>query len=169
MTTQQQIELKELFEYDPIIGWFTNHFSRGRARDGGRAGAETGHGYRRIIIDYVKHYEHHLAWLYVYGEYPNEIDHINGTRSDNRIINLRVCDRTQNNFNSLRPTGISGLTGAYLDKRNLQWFSKIQFGGQHKFLGNFDSAGEAHQAYLTAVERYAAEFAYHNRPITRRI
>lgn len=159
----QQIQLKELFEYNPETGWFTNRFSRGRAKEGARAGAETGHGYRRIVIDYIKHYEHHLAWLYINCEYPDEIDHINGNRSDNRIVNLRSCSRTQNNFNAERATGESGLKGAYLDKRNLQWYSKIQLGGQVKFLGNHGSAEEAHAAFMQAAELYHGEFAFHHR------
>ena len=164
MTIAQQQELKELFVYHPDSGWFTNKSSRGRAKSGARAGAETGHGYRRIIIDYVKHYEHHLAWLYVYGEYPDEVDHVNGVRNDNRIVNLRLCTRSQNNFNTQSYTGTAGLSGAYLDKRSRQWYSKIQFGGQQKFLGIFPSPEDAHQAYLKALDEVAGEFAYHNRP-----
>lgn len=160
MTIAQQTQLKELFVYDPISGWFTNRYSRGRAKEGDRAGAETGHGYRRIIIDYIKHYEHHLAWLYVHGVYPDEIDHINGKRGDNRIANLRACNRTQNNCNSQRPTGASGLRGAYFDQRGLKWFSQINFGGRVTYLGSFSSAEEAHLAYEQAAERLHGEFYF---------
>jgi len=155
--------LIECFDYNQLTGWFTNRYSRGRAGAGSRAGSETGHGYRRIIIGYNKYYEHHLAWLYIYGEWPDEVDHINGDRSDNKISNLRLCTRTQNCFNRKDGTGISGLKGAYLDPRSSKWFSKIQVGGQHKFLGNFDSPEEAHQAYLKAADELVGEFAFHNR------
>lgn len=166
MTIFQQQELKDLFVYNPANGWFINRSSRGRAKEGVRAGAATGHRYRRIIIDYVKHYEHHLAWLYVYAEYPDEIDHTDGNRSNNAIANLRDCYHAQNCFNAKRETGQSGLRGAYLDKRNLQWYSKIQIGGQVKFLGNYGSAKEAHAAYCVAAELHFGEFAFHNRPQT---
>lgn len=160
----QQEQLKSLFLYDLTSGWFTNLYSRGRAKIGERAGASTGHGYRRIIIDYVKHYEHHLAWLYVHGEYPDEIDHRDGNCSNNAISNLRLCNRTQNNFNAKRETGASGLKGAYLDKRNLQWYSHIQVGGRVIHLGMFDTPEEAHKAFMEAVEFHHGEFAFHNRP-----
>lgn len=160
----EQDLLLEMFDYDMDNGWFTNRYSRGRAFVGARAGSTSGHGYRKITIGYNKYYEHHLAWLYVHGVWPDEIDHINGDRCDNRIANLRVCSRSENNFNRQDGTGISGLKGAYLDPRNSQWFSKIQVGGQHKFLGNFNSPEEAHEAYLKAAEEFAGEFAYHKRP-----
>jgi HNH endonuclease len=155
--------IKELFSYDLETGWFINLRSRGRAGKGNRAGYEDVHGYRRICIDGTKFYEHHLAWLYVTGVMPDEIDHKNGIRSENWFLNLRECNRSQNSFNTLRTPGISGLNGAYLDRRNLQWFSKIQVGGQQKFLGNFNSAEEASEAYQEALKLYAGEFAYTER------
>ena len=42
-------------------------------------------------------YAHRAAWAIHFGEWPKgEIDHINGDASDNRIINLRVVNRTEN-------------------------------------------------------------------------
>ena len=156
----EQDLLKELFDYDPETGWFTNRYSRGRAKAGEIAGAYTGHGYWRIIINYKKYYVHHLAWLYVYGEWPDEIDHIDGDRGNNAISNLRLATRSQNCFNrSKRYVGESGLRGAYLDKRTMQWYSKIQVGSQQVFLGTFNSSEEAHKAFMIAVEQYHGEFA----------
>jgi len=159
MLTQER--LKELFDYDPETGWFTNRFSRGRAKAGEIAGSYAGHiqGYRRIVIDYGKYYEHQLAWLFVYGEWLDEVDHIDTDGSNNAIINLRPCTRTQNNCNrSQQPTGESGLRGAYLDKRSLKWYSHIQFGGQVTHLGTFNTAEEAHLAYEAAAESLHGEF-----------
>lgn len=156
MITQKR--LKGLFDYDPETGWFTNRFSRGRAKGRQRAGAYTGHGYRRIIIDYEKYYEHQLAWLYVHGEWPDEIDHIDGDSSNNAIANLRLCDRSQNNCNSQRPTGRSGLRGAYLNPRNLKWYSQIQFGCRVIYLGTFNTPEEAHEAFEAAAEHLHGEF-----------
>src|SRR5258707_6424025 len=138
MITQER--LKELFEYDLELGWFTNRFSRGRAKVGERAGASSGHnqGYRRLCVDYERIYEHQAAWLYIYGERLEEIDHWDTDGSNNAIGNLRSCDRTQNNCNSQKGTGESGLRGAYLDKRSTRWYSHIQFGSQVIHLGMFD-------------------------------
>ena len=160
MTVITQERLKKLFDYDLETGWFTNRFSRGRAKAGERAGSPSGHvqGYRRLTVDYERIYEHQAAWLYVYGEWLDEIDHEDTNGSNNAILNLRPCNRSQNNFNSQRPTGESGLRGAYLDKRSLTWYSHIQFGGQVIRLGVFDTAQEAHEAFEVAAERLHGEF-----------
>jgi HNH endonuclease len=161
-----------MLEYDRLVelfdlydnGLMINRVSRGRAKAGSRAGQLDVHGYRRIVIDYVKYYEHHLVWFYVYGEWPDELDHKDGDRANNAPDNLRLCDRSQNCFNAKRETGAAGLKGAYLDKRTMNWYSHIQIGGQVIHLGMFATAMEAHLAYMAAVERYHGEFALHNRP-----
>jgi hypothetical protein len=155
-----QVRLIELFEYNLETGWFTNRASRGRAKAGERAGSSSGHvqGYRRLTIDYERVYEHQAAWLYVYGEWLDEIDHEDTDGSFNAILNLRQCTRTQNCCNSQRQTGRSGLRGAYLDSRDLKWFSKIQFGDVVTYLGLFDTAEEAHEAFEAAAKQLHGEF-----------
>jgi hypothetical protein len=154
--------LKRLFEYDPETGLFCNRSSRGRARAGHEAGSYTC-GYWRIVIDGEKYYAHHLAWLYVYGEWPLEIDHRDGDRSNNKIANLRIATRTENCFNADREAGSSGLKGAYLDTRVSKWYSKIQIGYRTIWLGHFSTPEEANRAYLMAAEKYQGEFAYSRR------
>ena len=78
--------LKELLHYDPDTGVFTRRVSRGPARAGSVAGADTRDGYRKIHLDYKFYLMHRLAWLYTHGEFPTEfIDHIDGDRANNRI------------------------------------------------------------------------------------
>lgn len=151
--------LVEVFECD-YDGWLYNRHSRGRAKIGERAGYLDVHNYWRVVIDYKKYYVHHLVWFYVHGEWPSsELDHIDGNSMNNAPANLRLCNRTQNNCNrKRRPTGESGLRGAYLDKRNLQWHSQIQFGSQSYFLGNFDTPKEAHEAFEYAAKKLHGEF-----------
>src|SRR5690606_34614864 len=99
MLTQQR--LKELLYYDPETGIFTRLVGRSgpRARAGDVAGSDNGKGYIRIYVDGRPYKAHRLAWFYMHGEWPEEIDHRNGERADNRLSNLRPVTRQQNNLN----------------------------------------------------------------------
>ena len=159
----------ELFEYDPDTGVFKNRISRGRAKAGARAGSETGHGYRKIVVDYKKYYEHHLAWLITHGNLPEgEMDHVDGNRSNNAIGNLRLATRTQNNANGCWANGQSGLRGVYKDwRRPHKWFAKIQVDGRHIFLGWHSTSGDARAAYCKAASEHFGDYAHHNRANNR--
>lgn len=162
-----QARLKELVHYNPETGVFTNLVQRNyNAPVGKRAGKVVSRGrYRVIALDGLDFYEHHLAWFYVYGVWPTyTIDHWDGNGTYNAIGNLREATQSENMCNAQRQVGSSGLKGAYLDERRLTWYSQIQLGGQSLYLGTFDSAEEANQAYLKAAEKYHGEFAFHNRP-----
>ena len=58
-------------------------------------------GYLIIKVKGKQFKAHHIVWLLAYGDFPNqEIDHINRNKTDNRIENLRLSNRKQQNFNS---------------------------------------------------------------------
>jgi hypothetical protein len=155
--------LRELFHYDPETGWFTYKVHRSPKRIGTRAGSPSGHGYRKIGFDYIRIYEHQAAWLYVYDEWPPEVDHRNGDRSYNALGNLRIVSHSQNNAGKPSTVGISGARGVYLNRRTMRWFAKIQVQGHAKQIGTFNTIEEAHEAYLKAAELHFGEFAHHNR------
>ena len=81
--------LREQLRYDAETGVFTRRVGSGHARAGDMAGSVLSTGYVRIGIDGAKYTAHCLVWLYVNGVWPDQIAHINGNRSDNRIANLR--------------------------------------------------------------------------------
>jgi len=99
MITQQ--ELKELLHYNPETGIFTRKTKVNRNKViGSIAGTTDFHGYVAIAIDGKKYKAHRLAWLYMYGKFPdNCIDHINNITTDNRIVNLRDATLSQNQCN----------------------------------------------------------------------
>lgn len=162
-----QARLKELLDYDTSTGQFWWKVNRGPIHVGQAAGQLHSVGpcqYIRICVDYQRFYAHQLAWLFVHGFIPPEIDHWDGEGTHNWLGNLRVATRSQNNANaSLSPT--PAFRGAYFDPRRTrhQWFAKIQVNGKAIYLGAFDSAEEAAEAYRCAAERYFGEFAHHTR------
>ena len=50
---------------------------------------------------------HQFAWFYTYKELPKCIDHINRVKTDNRIINLRSVNKSQNAMNMNNVKGYS--------------------------------------------------------------
>lgn len=151
--------LRELLAYDPLTGEFRWRVGRKRAPMGALAGGKTSHGYIRIGVDMGgQQYAHRLAWLYMTGEWPScEVDHINGDKSDNRWSNLRGVSSTINKQNKRRPqsNNKSGFLGVSLNssRKNCpsKWLAQICLpGGKRRFLGNFKTPEEAHEAYLKA-------------------
>ena len=84
-----------------------------------------------------------------YKKWPNfDIDHINGDRKDNRIVNLR--DATAKiNAQNIRKAPVNSSTG-YLGvtKKGSKYRAQISLNGSKKHLGYFDTAEEAHERYV---------------------
>jgi hypothetical protein len=144
---------RELLNYNPETGIFVwEKRTSNRISIGNRAGRENGNGYRRIAIDGFSYYEHQLAWLYIYGEWPEyEIDHRDGNGLNNSLSNLRQATHAENSQNqALRSTNSSGATGVSWSKLRSKWESSIWVGCEKKFLGLFDNFCDADAAYLKA-------------------
>jgi hypothetical protein len=159
--TLTQDRLKSLLHYDPDTGVFTNKVTRANAVGGEIAGYRhyaSGHWY--ITVDYKKYKAHRLAWLYYYGIWPEEIDHINGNGTDNRITNLRECTHQQNGRNTkLRIDNTSGKKGVYFDKKNRKYRAYIGINGKNRFIGSrFDTVEEAIAARNKAEIELFGEF-----------
>lgn len=152
--TITQKRLQELLSYDPETGLFTNLTQRSiRVKIGSIAGCKKPSGAIEIRLDYKLYFAHRLAWLYIYGKFPEKgLDHINGVKDDNRISNLRRATRQKIGQNVLNP-GIDntcGYLGVCWHKAAKKWNARIGINGKQKNLGYYITAEEAHEAYLTA-------------------
>lgn len=163
-----QGKLKELFNYDELNGEFTWKISKkySKRKAGSIAGWITKSGYIQIEIDGVAYLVHRLIFLYVYGKWPtDQIDHVDGARNNNRLVNLREVTRSENQRNrTINKNNTSGITGVYWTKNTNNWFAAIGLNGKLKHLGYFTNKEDA------IVARKAAEIKYeyhqgHGKPI----
>jgi hypothetical protein len=150
--------LHELLNYDPQTGFFSPRLVSRRASI---VGTVANTGYVQINIDGKAHLAHRLAWLHVYGQWPpQEIDHANCHRSDNRLANLRLATHAENSGNlPLRSTNTSGFKGVSFSNERRRWGAMITYRGRTRHLGRFASAVNAHRAYVAAAEKLFGEFA----------
>lgn len=158
LTSLSAERLREVISYDPATGIFTRRVSVGRRRSkvGDVAGSVTWNGYAIICVDSLQYRAHRLAWLYVYGKWPNaDIDHINRNRIDNRIANLREATRGQNMQNAgLQKNNMSGIRGVYWDNVKQKWTANIQHNHRTIYLGRFDRIDDATSARRAAEKHF---------------
>lgn len=148
-----QSRLKEVLLYIPESGLFY------RKNSERVAGTTNIYGYRYVTVDSVLYYGHRLAWLYMTGEWPpDEVDHINRIRDDNRWDNLRSASRRENRGNMLSKRNTSGVKGVYWNKEKGLWQAQIASGATCRYLGRFVSIEEAKTAYDTAAREYFGDF-----------
>jgi hypothetical protein len=126
-------------------------------------------GYTSIVgtINCTQFKAHRVAWAIHYGEWPDEIDHINGDPTDNRIENLRNVTHRENARNRRIPTNnTSGRMGVQWSKRHNKWLAFIRSekrrGNAH--LGLFDKFEDAVKA-REAAEQANGYHANHNRRV----
>ena len=141
-----QKKLKQILNYDPLTGvfiWIVTLCNRAIA--GSVAGCLKKSGYTQIKISGKTYSAHRLAWLYVYGYFPeHEIDHIDRNKSNNKINNLRHAARQCNARNiGLRKDNSSGIKGVCWHKQRDKWRAEIRVNNKNRHLGYFTDFTEA--------------------------
>ena len=156
-----QESLRNLLEYSSITGRFTWKVKAStRETIGSNAGSDR-NGYRRIVINKSCYMAHRLAWLYVHGEWPNgEIDHVNRIRNDNRIDNLRIATRSQNQSNiGVLSNNKCGFRGVSWHKASKAWRATIRLDDKEEHLGIFPAPELAAIARNARAKELFGEFA----------
>jgi len=97
-------------------------------------------------------------------QYNESIDHINHNGLDNRKINLRTCNSSQNSGNRRKTKNktSSRYKGVSLYKRNKKWDVSIYFNYNRIYLGCFDTEELAALAYNKKAVELFGDFAYLN-------
>lgn len=148
--------LPDFFEHktkhgNPCKAWNTQHAGK-------QIGSLNSLGYLVCRLFNKKFGVHRLIWIYMTGQIPKIIDHINGIRSDNRFINLRNTTTSGNGKNRvINSNNISGYMGISLTASQ-KWQAVIKVNGKLIILGTFDTKK------LAVAARKAAEikFGFHS-------
>lgn len=98
---------------------------------------------------------HRLIWKLYYGTEPEQIDHINGKRNDNKISNLRAATAAINAKNAARrKDNKSRITGVFWDKKSKKWRASINVNNKKICLGCYDSLDAAAIVRNCATQTY---------------
>lgn len=103
--------------------------------------------------------QHRIIWWLAHNEEPLIVDHINGFKNDNRLVNLRAATYEQNKAN---------ISPAKVNKTGYVGVTRIK-GGRYEArlgrerLGSFDTAVDAALAYMCAHSSRHGEFSIWNR------
>lgn len=146
-----------LFQYSPDTGMLYRRLPTSNEWKECPKHPWAGDKYRKVTINQKKYYQHRLIWKIMTGDWPNIIDHINGDKLDNRWENLRNVSYRDNLNNTKRHrNGRLPGTRRRNENRNLtkRWQSLISINGTCIYLGDYLTEQEAHEAYLTAREKY---------------
>jgi hypothetical protein len=82
----------------------------------------------------------------------NQIDHINGIKNDNRIVNLREATASQNLHNvPKRVNNTSGYKGVNWSKSDKSWRYQISINNNRYCVQGFKTAKEAYEKYKEFV------------------
>ena len=123
-------------------------------------------GYRQGAIFYRRYLAHHVIWRLVTGALPEETDHDNGNRSDNRFGNLNDVTHAINCLNKARPTrNKSGVIGVHWHKKAGKWNAMICIPGTRKsvHIGLFETIEAAAAARKDAEAKHGFH-KNHGRP-----
>lgn len=166
-----QERLHELFEYDAhrgVLLWRERPVSdfddgkypaervakRWNSKHSGRvAGNITPKGYRCVRVLGKLYMDHRLIWLYVHGDWPDEIGHEHGVEAGNRVENLKDVSHSENMKNiKLRKSSTSDITGVFYFWN--KWRARIYANGKTVWLGSFCNKSDAAAARKAAERKY---------------
>lgn len=143
------MELNEIYEYDDgLLMNKAGHIYYNMDKD----------GYIRVRRAGKEYRAHRLIWELFNGPIPEGmlIDHIDGDILNNRIENLRLATRQQNNVNSKG----SGRYAKGVVKNGKKFRARMQLMGKFIELGSYDTEEEASEAYKNKAKEIHGEFAY---------
>lgn len=155
--------LLEVLSYEPATGLFRWKIKIAKHTIVGAVTSQSPskQGYLRIRIDGELFVAHRLAVFYMTGEWPEAtVDHRDRIRTNNEWDNIRNASYSQNSANqALSPRNTSGFKGVSWNADGHRWQAHIMVNKKSIYLGLFDRAEDAAEAYIAAAIEHFGEFA----------
>jgi len=153
MFTQQ--EIKDLLIYNPSTGKLSYKDESLLNCQSKKSTTKHSGGYLTINI-YGKYYlAHRIIFLYMKGRFPEQIDHINHQRDDNRWCNLREVINQENMMNtSLSKNSSTKVNGVSFHRQRNKYRAYIMVDRKQISLGLYTSIEDAKQARELANQKY---------------
>jgi hypothetical protein len=168
MTKESIVELiKQKYNYFPLMGFFTFKERLGdscynKKYAGKLAGSDKGHEYTRLSLNGRLIYAHQAAFAIMLGYIPEEVDHRDTNKRNNKWDNLRESSRNTNCLNSSkRSLNKSGYKGVSWSKGSNCWRMDIRINNvRHYSLHR--TAEEAYAEYKRKSRELHGEFGNAN-------
>lgn len=141
-------QLKQCLDYNPDTGriWYVgNHHRAGNYADR----PDCYKGYMRVTVDSKAYKAHRVIWFLHTGYWPakhEQIDHINGIKTDNRICNLRLVSHSGNMLNKHKAHKNNALGTLGVRQKGNKYEARFR----RNYLGIYDTLEEAVKAYQDA-------------------
>jgi len=152
----------EAFEYrDGKLYWKINT-NKSKKLIGKEAGCKSSGEYGCVNLDRKSYSIHKVIFCMHHGWMPVVVDHINLTRDDHRIENLRAATHVTNNYNKpAQKNNKLGMKNVCWSKQNKKWFVQLTQNRKVVYRKFFDDLELAELVAIEARNKYHGEFANH--------
>lgn len=152
-----QESLQKVLRYDRESGLVTHRYDSASGLAGTTVGYPHKEGYLSVSLGRKEYLLHRIIWVMETGETPNQVDHINHIRNDNRWSNLRNVTSRQNQMNM----GLSSNTSSKVNGVRIlpsgRFQAHITVNRKQIGLGTYDTLEEA----LLARKQADATYGFH--------
>ena len=155
-------QFNEAFEYrDGKLFWKINT-NKSKKFIGKEAGCKSSGAYGVVNLDGNAYSVHKVIFTMHHGYMPVVVDHINLTKTDNSIENLRAADHHTNNYNkSVQKNNKLGMKNICWHSQNKKWLVQLTQKGKKIVSFMTDDLELAQLVAHEARDKYHGEFARH--------
>jgi hypothetical protein len=154
-------EAHRLFEYrDGALYWKVT--ANARAPAGAKAGTFNSHSGRFYVRANKKRYlRSRLIFFMHHGWFPDEVDHVDGVRDNDRVENLRAATASENQCNKRRlRNNTSGFKNIRFKAK--KWNVELKLNNKNYYFGRYDDLELAELVAMEARNKYHGAFANHD-------